>query len=185
MAIETPALLLLALLLLTVPLNWLLAALAAGAFHELCHFIALRLLGGRPEGFALGPAGAVLRVTGLTPGREVLCALAGPLGGLLLLPLYRVVPRLALCAAVQSCFNLLPIHPLDGGRALYGCLSRFLPEQTAVIWLRRGEIFTCCLLLGLCLGFRLGAFPVFVVFLVIARAFRRKIPCKLRLPGVQ
>ena len=185
MAIETPALLLLALLLLTVPLNWLLAALAAGAFHELCHYIALRLLGGRAEGFALGPTGAVLRVTGLTSWREALCALAGPLGGLALLPLYRVLPRLALCAAAQSCFNLLPIYPLDGGRALFGLLSAFLPEQTAMVWLRRVEIIACCLVLGLCLGFRLGLFPVFVAFVVLARAFLRKIPCKLRLPGVQ
>jgi len=62
MVIETSALLLLALLLLTVPINWLLAFFVAAAVHELFHYLALRLLGGQTRGFTIRPGGAVLSV---------------------------------------------------------------------------------------------------------------------------
>ena len=44
--VDVSACLMGAFLLLTLPLNWLLSALAAAAFHELCHGAAILLLGG-------------------------------------------------------------------------------------------------------------------------------------------
>jgi len=185
MVIETSALLLLALLLLTVPINWLLAFFVAAAVHELFHYLALRLLGGQTRGFTIRPGGAVLSVAGLTPGKELLCALAGPLGGLLLLMLYRYFPRVAICAALQSVFNLLPILPLDGGRAWSCVLTLVFGEEAAAKWQRVTEITFCCLLVVACVALKTGIAAVLITILVILRALSRKIPCKLRLPGVQ
>lgn len=185
MVIDTLALLMFALALLTVPLNWLLASLVAAGVHELCHYTALRLLGGGSRGFFIRPGGAVLSVTGLTPGRELLCALAGPLGGVLLLILYRHFPRVAICAGLQSAFNLLPIYPLDGGRACHCLLCLLIGEEAAGKWQRFTEITLCCLLLLIVISLKLGIVPILIGTLVILRALSRKIPCKLRHPGVQ
>ena len=65
--------------------------------------------------------------------RELLAVLAGPAGSLLLLSLYRVLPRVAVCAAVQGFYNLLPIEPLDGGRALRLCLEHWCQHRAEKI----------------------------------------------------
>lgn len=70
----------LALALLVLPLPWLMAAVAAAAFHELCHALAVRLLGGRIYRMALGSRGAVMELAAMPPGRELLAAAAGPMG---------------------------------------------------------------------------------------------------------
>ena len=124
MAIDGSAFLLLALLLLTAPLPWVGAALAAAAFHEACHWAALRLTGGRLRGMTVSAAGAVLKTGPMEPRQELWSALAGPAGSLLLLTLLRRFPRIALCGGIQGLFNLLPVYPLDGGRALR-CLLNF------------------------------------------------------------
>lgn len=115
---------LLALLLLTLPLPWLLAAVTAALFHELCHLAAVRLAGGRVTGLTIGPGGAVMEGQ-LPPGVGAgLAILAGPAGSLALLALCHVCPRIALCAGIQGLFNLLPLPWLDGGRALRWGMER-------------------------------------------------------------
>ena len=124
MAIDGSALLLLALLLLSAPLPWVGAALAAAAFHEACHWAVLKLTGVRIQGMTVSAAGAVLETGPMEPRQELWSALAGPAGSLLLLTLLRRFPRIALCGGIQGLFNLLPVYPLDGGRALR-CLLNF------------------------------------------------------------
>ena len=71
----------------------------------------------------LKPGGAAIDAVLPGQGRELLAVLAGPVGSLLLLGVHRWFPRLALCGLVQGLFNLLPVRPLDGGRALYLAVS--------------------------------------------------------------
>lgn len=113
-----------ALLLLTVPLQWLAAALTAAAVHELCHVLAIRLTGGKIHGFHIGLRGAVLDTSPMGDRQEFFCALAGPIGSFLLTFLFRRFPRLALCGFVQGFFNLLPLWPMDGGRILRALLRK-------------------------------------------------------------
>lgn len=97
--------------------RWVAAAVTAAAVHELGHFLALWLMEKQIIGFQADLGGAVIRTETLQPGEELLCALAGPGAGLLLTLFLRWIPRTAFCGLVQSLFNLLPLYPLDGGRA--------------------------------------------------------------------
>ena len=169
----------LALALLVLPIWWVLAAVLAAIWHEACHYVALRLCGGRTLGFRAGLAGAVMEVRFSGPGQELICALAGPLGSLFLLVLARWLPRTAICAGFQGLYNLLPIYPLDGGRVAR-CLSALClpPEigQKICCWLE----WTCLVGLAVlsiygCFGLGLGLLPMLVGAGII---WRTKIPCK-------
>ena len=152
-----------ALLLLVLPLQWVLAAIVAAGFHELCHACAVYLCGGNIKSITFGSNGAAMEIDPMTSGRELICALAGPIGGLSLLLFARWIPRIAICAGVQSLYNLLPVYPLDGGRAIR-C-------GAAILSPKRGEAFCtvlewCCLIglfllaLYACIWLKLGLIPV-------------------------
>lgn len=107
-----------ALLLLTLPLPWFAAAVAAAGIHEAGHLLAIRLLGADARKIQVGPTGAKIHTSFSEPWRELLCAAAGPAASLLLVLAAKPFPRIALCGFVQGLYNLLPIYPLDGGRML-------------------------------------------------------------------
>lgn len=163
----------LALMMLLVPFKWLLSAALAAAFHELCHYLAILACCGRCDRVKLYSFAAHLSLPEMSRGREVLCALAGPVGGLCLLPLAQWAPRLALCAAMQSAYNLLPIYPLDGGRALRSGLLLFLSPPIAAAVCHSFEIVFKLLifLLGIygCFGLKLGIFPLLMAMLLLIR----------------
>jgi stage IV sporulation protein FB len=110
------------------PLRWLIAAFLAAAFHELCHIFAVILCGGRVKSLQIGGRGAVISAGRMSTAKNIYCILSGPMGSLLLLPFAPWIPRIAICGLFQGLFNLLPIYPLDGGRALrcilYGLKNR-------------------------------------------------------------
>ena len=78
----------------------------------------------------------------MSPGRELICILAGPAASLLLLCLARIFPRVAICGLIQGCYNLLPIAPLDGGRALH-CLLSLLEKRQFRLFSRPGGKIPC------------------------------------------
>ena len=104
--------------LLLVPFRLVIAWLLAITIHESFHYLAMIFMGVKVNGFKLTSRGVKLYTAPMEEYQECICALAGPLGGFLLLLLKRWMPCAALCGFVQSCFNLLPIYPLDGGRAI-------------------------------------------------------------------
>lgn len=156
------------LMLLTLPLGLILSAAGTAIFHELCHWIAIRLLGGQVRGLTIGAGGMEMETTLMSPGQELICALAGPAGSCLLVLLYAFVPLLSLCALVQGCFNLLPLYPLDGGRAVRCVLVMMGWEH----WMGVIEMGTLVLLLILAIPMGIG--PILVWTMLAAR----KIPCK-------
>lgn len=170
-----------ALLVLTLPLSWLTAAVCAAVIHELCHILALKATGGQVRQIQVGIGGAVIESQIGSNGRELLCALAGPAGSFLLALLYSRFPRLALCGAVQGLFNLLPVYPMDGGRILACVIAMWLPGREEKV-LEIVQTITCVtLLIFAFVGsfvFSLGIGPILVTILLILKVFLRKRPCK-------
>lgn len=186
--VRTGAILTGALALLILPLSFLVSFVIAGAFHEVCHWLALQWAGISIYNIHIGPFGATMETEPMEAGREVLCTLAGPLGSFLLIPGYHIFPEIAICALIQGAFNLLPVYPLDGGRILRGILEILkIPGREwicAVIqWLTALAISALCLY-----GFLIWnlGFGVLILGLAVAyRAFPRKTPCKEAFFGVQ
>lgn len=109
--------LLTALMNLLFPVRFTAGVFLAAAIHETGHILAIRFRGGRIRRLVLGAGGARLVTDPMDPVRELVCALAGPAAGALTIAAWRFFPELALVGLVQTAFNLLPVYPLDGGRA--------------------------------------------------------------------
>lgn len=100
----------------------LLTILSAAAAHECGHWLVLRLLGAKISGVRISLFGAVLETDSrqLSYGQELAAVLAGPAVNLLAAVLL-ARSGLSVAAGVHlslAAFNLLPVGPLDGGRAL-------------------------------------------------------------------
>lgn len=178
------ACILLALMLLVLPLKWIGAALLAAALHEAFHAAAIILCGGRVQRLLLGSKGAAMEITPMTQGRELFCALSGPAGGLLLLLLAKWMPRTAICAVFHSFYNLLPVYPLDGGRALHCAAEMILHEKAdrVCLWVENFSL-VCIAALAVyaCFILKLGLLPL----LLAAGLWARKSPCKEQVLAVQ
>lgn len=108
---------------------------AAAAVHEAGHLCAIYALGGRVTAVKFNIGGICLEydTSGLTYFKELICALSGPIAG----------AAAAIAAAhfgngvfggislAFSVFNLLPVRPLDGGRAAFCIAASFLDLQAA------------------------------------------------------
>ena len=114
--VEGGAWIVLGLAVLLLPLQVLLGIILAAAVHEIGHLIAMYFLGVPVLGFILQPGGARIEAGPLEPGEEIICALAGPVAGVVTIFAWKWFPELALAGMVQTVFNLIPIYPLDGGR---------------------------------------------------------------------
>ena len=178
-----------ALMLLLLPIQWLAACLTASAFHELCHIAAVKICGGQVSELKIGASGAVLCAELLPEIQNLLCILAGPVGGLLPVLIARWFPRVALFSLVYSGYNLLPIQPLDGGNALNSLLKLIVEERKADdITKTVGIIFCGIILIAGLTALWMWDFRIWILiplFLPVLMAVKRKIPCKPGLGRVQ
>lgn len=177
-----------ALLLLLVPLRWLLAAVLAAILHECFHILAIRLCGNQILSIHIGLGGTTIETDVSGGTQELLCAMAGPFGSLLLLTLCHRFPELALCAGTQGLFNLLPVYPLDGGRALGCLLTMLFPGKADRVgkWVAQA-VFLLLTVIGIYGAVRLslGLLPIFLTSFLAFKVILRKKPCKPRQIRVQ
>ncbi|HHT17168.1 MAG TPA: hypothetical protein GXZ77_05590 [Papillibacter sp.] len=136
-----------------------LIVLLAAVVHELGHFLACRALGLCIDSFEIALWGLNIRVEGVMPYRaDVMAALSGPLMSLVFSFIAAAFGRYAgfeggyLLAGVSFLFfflNILPIYPLDGGRALYALIaSRFGQDRADKV----SAVVGCALILMLLSG---------------------------------
>lgn len=188
-SVKPEFLILLALLMLVIPYKWVAAWVIAAAFHELCHFAAVRLSGCEVFSIRINLNGAIMETDVLSWGKEILCALAGPLGGFLLIFTAKWFPRLAICGCFQSLYNLLPVYPLDGGRALKSAIEGIVPEKyTEKVWkwLEFGILaLIAAAAFYLSFGMKLGAVPILMTVILFLKNKNIKIPCKEKPMRVQ
>lgn len=183
------ACILLALLCLVLPLDWLLSAAIAAVFHEICHILAVMVMGSKVYTLSIGTGGAVMEASPMESWKDLVCVLAGPAGSLSMLVLSAYIPKTALCGLVQGLFNLIPVYPLDGGRAL-ACLTEmlFAPEMSAKIcdYVRRTVLFLV-VATGIYSTFaaKLGLLPILAAVFFLSRVMDGKISCKQGKLGVQ
>lgn len=170
-----------AMMLLLLPLRWLIAVIAAALFHELCHYAAVVICGGRVRSFRATGGSMIMDVSFMNWNRELLCAVAGPLGSLMLLLMIRRMPLVGFCAGIQLAYNMIPVYPLDGGR-IFRCTCNILfPNRGEYVWLwfERAMmllVFIASILLSF--RYKLGFLPVLIALTIVLRPILGKIPCK-------
>jgi len=116
-----------------------LLTLLAAVIHEFGHIAMIRAFGGRVERIELRLTGAVI-VPSPRPllgyGAEVAVSLAGVTANFLcaLAAIKSGAFAFAGASLVLAFGNLLPILPLDGGRAIFFLLCRFLRPEAAFLF---------------------------------------------------
>lgn len=128
------AVVLLAGLYFLLPLRWCARLALTVTVHELGHVTALILCGAQVCGLRMEGCGLVLRCTPPEGAlRTVTATLAGPAAGVGLFCILRGLgyPEGADLSLLYACANLLPVLPLDGGRALYAVLAALAGERAA------------------------------------------------------
>lgn len=172
--------LLLAISFLVLPAQWVIGWIVASALHEFSHLLMLRIFKIRVLKIRLCGFGAAIAPDSMLPIRELLCALAGPVGGFTTALTLRIYPYIALCGMIQSIYNLLPIYPLDGGRALK-CLITYLYDglQAERIVKVVSSLTICVLLLAgvyISRRYHLGLIPILLPALpVIFTTFKNSL----------
>lgn len=176
-------------LVLIFPLEWVCAWVFAGIVHELAHLAALHFCSVSVFCVEIGLHGARITTGAIPAWKECICAIAGPLSGIILMLVGRWLPQIAVCACLQSIVNLLPLTDFDGGRFV-NCLlqivfaKKLADRVSAVI-----EQVCIAVLLGIgiyaWIVLKLGFLPLAAVVSLVCRRGISKIPCKGRKQIVQ
>ena len=176
--IQTQVYFLIPVLLLLFPNGLLICWIAAAAIHEMFHILMLWIFRINILSIEICLTGAKIETAPMESCKELIVALAGPVGALSVLVFARQIPQLVICVMAQSLFNLLPVYPLDGGRALR-CLCFNIMNQ------KRYYIFEQCILCIMILAFtllgiryRLGVLPMILALALIIKHRNANIPCK-------
>ena len=120
--------------------------LYAMGVHELAHVVMMLACGGRVRRLTLRFADLRIDAAGLGYRQELLAALAGPLVNLVCGALFCMrSPAFAAYSLMLGIYNLLPVWPLDGGRAVRCALAQHLPLARAEAVSRRSSFAVCCI----------------------------------------
>lgn len=168
-------------LLFILPLQWSISWLISSAVHELGHTAAIWLCGVRVYSVKIDIGGAMIETEPMSTKTEMLTSAAGPLAGALILLFYRLWPVVAVCAMIQTVYNLLPVFPLDGGRILRCAALLLFPTQAEVVARIMERIVIACLFAAsaICLvALELGPIPLLVVWRLYLDNKHIKFPCK-------
>ena len=112
------------LVLMLLPLKLVIAWGLSVFFHELSHWIAIKLTGGHVSRICIKFSGIQMFTSPLSNFQELVCAAAGPIGSLLLFVLcYKYVPLLGVFSLIHSLYNFIPLFPLDGGRIIHSLIA--------------------------------------------------------------
>ena len=155
---------------LLVPTKLVLAWGIAVAVHELSHYLALKFFCVDVNGICISAAGIQMNIGEMSVVQELVCALAGPMGGLCLLLFSKWLPCTAVCGFVQSVFNLLPIYPLDGGRALL-CMFRKLFGNSLGEKVSKAMGIICIVIIFVLAGCLFVRFDMGAVSLIVCGVF--------------
>lgn len=131
--IEASGLIVAAIGLLVLPLNWLFSLILAALIHELGHYVCAQMLEVPVFSITVSAGGCRMDTGVMTRKQELLCASAGPLASLMLTCFLRSLPILGFCGLVQGLFNLLPVYPMDGGRILRSLIGERASNVISVV----------------------------------------------------
>lgn len=149
--------------------------LLALALHECGHLLALHLNRIPVQRITLASGGAKIETGAMTYRQEWICAAAGPAASILFAGiLLRLCPTFSLISLGLAAINLLPLYPLDGGRALRALLLCRLPPERANAIIRMCVWVTCStLMIGACwltAQYQAGLWPIFLALVLLCRA---------------
>ena len=104
-------------------------AVLCALWHQSFHIIALKILGGSTRSVTVSQYGIGLKTTQLSYKHEAAVALAGPLASLAAFVFFAALARFFIFSEVTVfltisnlavfAVNVLPVYPLDGGRAMH------------------------------------------------------------------
>lgn len=157
--------------LLILPWNLVFTWILSVTVHEFCHYLALKMLRCEISGIKVGITGIKMSTEQLSPIKELICAAAGPMGGLLLFSGVRYYPILAIVALLHSMFNLIPLFPLDGGRIVHSLVCIFFNRSYLVNKVLDGVVILVLLGCAIYLTIKLswGVVPLVALSLPVIR----------------
>ncbi len=159
--------------------------------HECGHIFCAERLGFECTKISLMPYGAaaVCDIEGISAADEIRLALAGPavnLGLCIIIaglwwffpPTYAYTDVLFYSNAAMLLLNLLPAYPLDGGRIVRRCLTKFLSAKRAAIVLRALCLLTAAILITLYFTIFKNLTILAVAAMLVFSAFEKTPPAR-------
>ncbi len=157
--------------------------IAAWAFsvviHECGHLVACRLCGAKKYDIQILPHGMKILAAGMSNTKQLICSVAGPFAGLIILLFAKWIPLAAMFSGILSVFNLLPITNSDGYQVLRCVLCLFTSQKNAdrVCQIANivSRVLLCCLVLYISW---ILCWPIGIIFCVLLMLRAKRNPCK-------